>query len=183
MSSITSSGGQSVAPHLHRYLSVTAFTPDEEAVAVNTWFVAHNGRVYVRQPAGAAIVGAVRQNGRVTVQPTGRSGEGRGLSVAGWARIVPQFETYEPGRAIDQKYGIVAGMSHVMSDNQGLGGEVLIEIMLDPGPGTDDLLREAIPEAEAPQVPVRGVLIGVGVALGLGAFLLLRRRRRRARMA
>lgn len=178
MTSITSSGGQSVAPHLHRYITVTAFTPDEEAVTATTWFASHNGRLYVRQPAGAAVVSAVRQNGRVSVLPASRGGEGRGLAVAGRARIVPQFETYEPGRAIDRKYGIVAGMSHVMSDNQGLGGEVLIEITLDPGPGTEDLLREAIPDEEAPAVPLRGLFIAAGVALGLGAVVLLRRRRK-----
>jgi PPOX class probable F420-dependent enzyme len=178
MTSITSSGGQSVAPRLHRYITVTAFTADEEPVATTEWFAALNGRVYVRQAASAALVSAVRQSGRVSVLPTNRAGEGRGLAVAGRARVVPQFETYEPGRAIDQKYGIVAGMSHVMSDNQGLGGEVLIEIALDPGPGTEDLLREAHSEDAVSAPPLRGVLIGVGVALGLGALLLLRRRRK-----
>src|SRR6185437_3784200 len=137
--SITTNGNQTATPHIYRYLTLTAFTPEDEPVGATTWFAAMNGKLYIRQPAHAAIVGAIRQNGRVVALPVNRSGDARGLSVAGRARIVPQFETYDAGRAIDRKYGVVAGVSHLIGDDQGLGGEVIMEITLDPGPGIDEL--------------------------------------------
>src|SRR5579875_2840717 len=118
--SITTNANQLSAPRIYRYVTVTAFTPEGEPVAATTWFAAMNGKLYIRQPASAGVVSAIRQSGRVAVLPLNRSGESRGVSVAGQARIVPQFETYDAERAIDRKYGVVAGVSHLMSENQGL---------------------------------------------------------------
>ncbi len=177
MSSITTDGGSAVVPHLHRYVTLTAFTPDDEPLSVTTWFAAQEGKLYIRQPAQSHVVGAVRQNGRVTVLPANRSGESRGLSVAGRARIVPQFETYEAGHAIDQKYGAVAGVSHLMGEDQGLGGEVILEVTLDPGPGTAELLLET-PATSIPAVPPRALVISAALmGIGLVALLALRRKR------
>jgi PPOX class probable F420-dependent enzyme len=178
MSSITTDGGSTVAPRLHRYITLTAFTPDDEPISVTTWFAALEGRLYLPLPAQSRIVGAVRQSGRVTVLPSNRSGEARGLAIAGKARLVPQLETYEASHAIDQKYGVVAGMSHLMGEDQGLGGEVILEVMLDPGPGAEELLVEAPPSAGAPPIPPRALVIGAAlVGIGVVALLTLRRKR------
>ena len=182
MTSITTNGSQALAlktPQFHRYISLTAFTRDDEPIATITWFAAMGGKLYVRLSAHASVVGFIRQHAQVSVMPTNRAGEARGLTVVGKGHIIPQFETYEPLHAINQKYGIAANVSHLVSDDQGLGGEVLLEITLDPGPGTPELLQEEIPEALRTAERNRALLIGAA-GVGLSVLLLfvgLRRKR------
>ena len=181
MTSMTTNGSQALAtktPSFHRYISLTAFTPDDEPIATTTWFAALAGKLYVRLSAHASVVGFIRQHAHVSVLPTNRAGEARGLAVVGKARIVPQFETYEPLHAIDQKYGIAANVSHLVGDDQGLGGEVLLEITLDPGPGTPELLQESAPEALRTAERNRAFLIGAA-GVGLSVLLLIAGLRRK----
>lgn len=183
MTSVTTNGNQALmttTPQFHRYITITALTPDDEPITVTTWFAASEGKLYLRQPAHSSVVGFIRQNARVVVLPTNRAGEARGLAVVGRARIVPQFDIDTPAQAIDRKYGVVAGMTHLMGDDQGLGGEVLLEITLDPGPGTADLLLEAPPEQMRLAERNRALLLSAA-GIGLGTLLvLLTLRRKRA---
>ncbi len=172
-------------PTLHRYLALTAFTPEGEPLTVTTWFAAQDGVIYIALPTTSALVGTIRQNGAVTLLPSSRNGEARGHSVAGQARIVPQFETAEARAALDRKYGVVAGVSHLFGNDQGLGNEVLIAIRLANSMGTDDLLHETTTPVEGATagrlriagLAVAGALLGVTVMLAMNAS---RRHRLRA---
>ncbi len=186
MMNVSTSTSQGTAHHaLHRYLTLTAFTSAEEPLTVTTWFAAQSGEVYVSLPATSALVGAIRQNAEVALLPSSRSGEARGHAVVGQARIVPQFETSEARAALDRKYGVVAGVSHLIANDQGLGNDVLIAIRPEAGLGTDDLLRETPPTGEADTASrVRiGALAVVGALLGAGVAIALITRRRQGRAA
>jgi PPOX class probable F420-dependent enzyme len=184
MMNTTTSNHQGITQNtIHRYLSLTAFTSEGEPLTVTTWFAAHDGVIYVALPATSALVGTIRRHGAVAMLPSSRNGEARGHSVAGLARIVPQFETAEARAALDHKYGVVAGVSHLITNDQGFGNEVLIAIRPESGLGTDDLLRETPTTAtddttgrlRIAGLAVAGALLGAGIALAI-----ITRRRGRA---
>ena len=164
---------------LHRHLALTAFTTEGEPLTVTTWFAAQDGVLYIALPATSSLVGAIRQNAEVSLVPTSRSGEARGHSVTGHAYLVPQFETVEARAALDRKYGVVAGVSHLVANDQGLGGEVLIAIRPEAGLGMDDLLRETLTLTDD-GAAVRRILgfAAIGAVLGAGIALAIIARRR-----
>lgn len=169
-----------IQPHFHNCINLTVIASDGLPIMTTTWFAAHGDVVYVRVHATATLLTQVRAHGRVTLQPAARSGESRSLAVAGRARIVPQFETAVAHHAFDHKYGLAAGLTQVLGDDQGRGGAVWLAITVDPGPGAAELLLPAMPPAQRQEQRKRSVLLGAaGLSLG-GMIIALNHWRKRA---
>lgn len=163
-------------PQFHRYIMLTTFRPDGEPVPEVHWFAALNGKLYLRAPMGSNMAERIRRNGRVLVAPTTRTGHQRGLTVVGQARIMPQLESRAAERALDAKYGLLANASHLTDDLGNTLTTMVIEIALDPGPGTEDLQLELLPEAQFARELTANIAIAVAIILaGLGLLLGLRR--------
>lgn len=165
-------------PHFHTFVNLTVIAPDGLPIMATTWFAAQGDEVFVRMPPTAALLTQVRDHGRVTLQPATRAGESRGLTVAGRARIVPQFETTAAQHAFAQKYGLAAGLTQVLADDQGLGGEVWLAITVDSGPGAAELLLPAMPAAQRYEQRKRSVLLSAA-GIGLGGLIIALNRWRR----
>src|SRR5262249_4605805 len=127
------------------------------------------------------IAKTIRAVDRVLVTPSGRAGEPHGVPVVGRGRILPQLETYEPQRWIDHKYGLMAGVFPLVVDTHMLGSDVIVEITMDSGTGTNELLVEHISPAQRLAARQRILLSAsavTGIVLaGIAAVIWLRRRR------
>lgn len=182
MSSIAANGNSALSgtAHIHRYVSLTTYPKDGDPIASTVWFAARRGKLFIRTSVDSYITKNIRQDAHVLVTPSGRSGEPYGVAVVGMARIVPQLETAEPQRWIDHKYGLLAGVLPFLGDTRSLGNDLIIEITLDPGPGTNDLLVEHISEEQQCAARQRTILysafaVSLTVA-GLATLAAFRRR-------
>ncbi len=165
----------------HRYLTLTTFRRTGEAVPTVVWFVAHAGKLYVRTARSSGKVKRIRHTDRVLVAPASVLGHQRGLTVVGHARVLPQLEATAFETLIDAKYGFQSRAFNLFGDLRDGLDTAIMEITLDPGPGTEALLLEAMPEPQrAREFAIAASLVTAG-ALGIGSTLLVLRRLWRAR--
>lgn len=170
-------------PQFHRYLVLTTFRRDGRAVPTVVWFAAQGDKLYVRTPATAGKLKRIRHDGHVLLTPSNRTGDARGYTVAGQARMLPQLEARTAAQALDRKYGWRAEMLHVTDDVRYNDAVTYLEITPDPGPGTADLLLETLSDEQRRRELLRAATIGAaigGLAGGL-FFAMLRLSRGRAR--
>ena len=167
------------APRFHQYLTLTTMRRNGNRVATVVWFAAANGKLYVRTALDSGKVRRIQHDGRVLVAPASATGQPRGVTVAGRARLLPQLEARHAERALEAKYGLLAGAFRLMERRYDTT-LVVIEITPDPGPGTAELLLEHMPDAQRIAAIARGAAIAIGVGVGIAGLLTWVRRMRRS---
>jgi PPOX class probable F420-dependent enzyme len=166
-----------VAPHFHRHIILTTFRQNGMPESAVVWFAAAKGKLYIRTLAHSGNVQRIKHTPRVLVAPASISGQQCGLTVVGQAHIVPQFEGHVAERALDDKYGLWGVVTRLRGSFGTLDDQsILIEITLDPGPGTADLLLEQMPESQRMREIGRNIAIGTTTALAVGGLVVLLRR-------
>ena len=90
----------------HRYVRLTTFRKNGEAVPTTVWFALVSGKAYVFTGMNSGKVRRIRSNPGVTLTPSNFRGKpiARG-SVDAEARLMDKDEEVMPNRAIDRKYG------------------------------------------------------------------------------
>ncbi len=87
-----------------RYLSITSYKRDGQAVATPVWFVCRDGRLLVQTDAASGKVKRIRRNPQVQVAICTASGRLRGKQVPARAEILPRSETGAVEQLIADKY-------------------------------------------------------------------------------
>jgi PPOX class probable F420-dependent enzyme len=164
------------APHFHRHIILTTFDQEGTPLQTMDWFAAVQDKLYVRAQIHSSTAQHIKRTARILVAPASVTGQQRGLTVVGAARILPQLVSHTAERAIATKYGLLSGANRLKEDFIYSNDHIMIEITLDPGPGSADLLLEAIPNEQRIREIVRNVAIGAGALLALGGVLILLRR-------
>ena len=90
----------------HRYMRLTTFRKNGEAVPTTVWFALVDGKAYVFTSANSGKAKRIRNNPRVVVTPSNFRGGPKGQgSIEAEARLMDEDEEEMPNRVIDQKYG------------------------------------------------------------------------------
>ena len=89
-----------------RYIVLTTFRRNGEAVGTPVWFAERDGTLYVYTGANTGKVKRIRNTPRVTVAPSTISGKLKGPPVEGRARIVAPEEEAAASHALTRKYWI-----------------------------------------------------------------------------
>ena len=98
-----------------RYIVLTTFRKNGEAVGTTVWFAERDGRLYVYTGANAGKAKRIRNNPRVTVAPSTMMGKLKGAAIEGRARIVPQAEETAASRALTRKYWILRPLNDALN--------------------------------------------------------------------
>ncbi len=91
----------------HQFIALKTYRRDGNAVATTVWF-AHDeqGKIYITTNRNAGKIKRVRNNGRVTMMPSGRTGELLGeQEVEGRAHEAMEGERAHARAVLEQKYG------------------------------------------------------------------------------
>jgi PPOX class probable F420-dependent enzyme len=92
--------------HGHKYISLTTFRKNGQAVPTPVWFAEQGGRLYIVTMAESGKVKRIRANAQVEVAPCDAAGRILGASFEAMATIVPKPEEPHADRALSRKYGI-----------------------------------------------------------------------------
>ncbi|GCF09632.1 PPOX class F420-dependent oxidoreductase [Dictyobacter arantiisoli] len=90
----------------HEYVVMTTYRHDGTPVPTTVWFANDNGKVYVTTFKNAGKIKRIRDNGRVSMTPSGRMGELLGEpEVVGQGRDAALEERAAARAALAHKYG------------------------------------------------------------------------------
>jgi hypothetical protein len=106
MTQAETTGGFAILAGKHQYANLFTFRKSGEAVKTPVWFALSGGKIYVMTTMDAGKTKRIRNNGRVLIGLSDRSGNPRGPSVDGTARILPPEEEQRARQALDAKYGL-----------------------------------------------------------------------------
>jgi hypothetical protein len=107
MTQAETTGGFAILAGKHQYANLFTFRKSGEAVKTPVWFALSGGKIYVMTTMDAGKTKRIRNNGRVLIGLSDRSGVPRGPTVDGTARILPPEEEQRARQALDAKYGLV----------------------------------------------------------------------------
>lgn len=88
-----------------RYMSLTTFRKNGQAVSTPVWFADVGGKLYVTTSRVSGKVKRLRNNPAITVAPCTASGKVLGPTTAGTARLLPDSEASAAEQALAAKYG------------------------------------------------------------------------------
>jgi PPOX class probable F420-dependent enzyme len=100
--------------HGHKYISLTTFRKNGQAVPTPVWFAEHDGRLYVVTMAESGKVKRIRANAQVEVAPCDVAGKVLGEGFEAMAMIIPAPETRHADRVLSQKYGVTKTLFMLM---------------------------------------------------------------------
>jgi hypothetical protein len=91
----------------HKYMNLTTFRKNGQGVPTPVWFVMEHGKLYVVTGGHLGKVKRIRNNPRVTVEPSDGRGKSLGPAVEATARILPDEEGQHAKALLDKRYGLV----------------------------------------------------------------------------
>ena len=89
----------------HKFIQLTTFRKNGDAVATPVWFVAENGKLYVTTNGNAGKLKRIRSTGRVLLAPCDPRGKALGEQVEVRVRDVPQDQHGDVHTLLARKYG------------------------------------------------------------------------------
>ena len=90
----------------HQFVQLTTFRKSGVAVPTTVWFAPDAGNLYVMTTASAGKIKRIRNNGRVQLAPSDRSGKLLGPALEGTARELPASEHEHASAVLARKYGL-----------------------------------------------------------------------------
>jgi PPOX class probable F420-dependent enzyme len=119
-----------------RYINLTTFRRNGQAVPTPVWFVVYEGRLYVTTSEQSGKVRRIRANGRAQVAPSDVFGKPLGAFVQARARVVQDESLLRRAvdAAFDRKYGLqkkFMGLVARLSSRQSGDSTCFIELELD----------------------------------------------------
>jgi hypothetical protein len=105
----------------HRYMNLTTYRKNGDAVTTPVWFAQVNDRLYVFTSPDSGKVKRLRHTQRVQVAPCTSNGKPLGESVEAQARLLMDAgERKLANAALDHKYGWQKGIFNVMMRLRGM---------------------------------------------------------------
>ncbi len=91
----------------HQFVQLTTFRKSGVAVPTTVWFAPDAGKLYVMTTANTGKIKRIRNNGRVLLAPSDRSGKVFGPALEGSARELPASEHEHASAVLARKYGFM----------------------------------------------------------------------------
>ncbi len=111
----------------HRYMNLTTFRKNGEAVPTPVWFALVDGRLYATTAPNSGKMKRIRNGPRVLLAPSNFRGKPLGESVEGLARILDDGEAPEnAGVAFGEKYRLGLSLFRVFGRTE--VGELTLEV-------------------------------------------------------
>ncbi|MBP2338304.1 PPOX class probable F420-dependent enzyme [Saccharothrix coeruleofusca] len=113
-----------------KYLLLTTFRKNGDAVPTPVWVVAEGGTLYAWSATGAGKVKRIRRSGEVLVGPCDLRGNPTGEQVPARARLLDEAGSDRVRGLIASKYGVVGRVTLLGSRlRRGRNGSIGIEIV------------------------------------------------------
>jgi uncharacterized protein len=90
--------------HGQKYISLTTFRKNGEAVKTPVWFAEHDTKLYVKTRSDSGKYKRVRNNPQVKVAACTMGGKITGSQFSATARVLPAEDWPEPQKALHRKY-------------------------------------------------------------------------------
>jgi uncharacterized protein len=97
----------------HKYINLTTFRKNGEAVPTTVWFALVDGRAYVTTSPQSGKMKRIRNNPRVMLTPSNAWGRTKGESVEGVARPIDGDPTGRAEQALREKYRFALALFHL----------------------------------------------------------------------
>ncbi len=91
----------------HQFVQLTTFRKNGVAVPTTVWFAPDAGKLYVMTTTNTGKIKRIRNNGRVLLAPSDRSGKLLGPALEGMARELPASEHEHASAVLARKYGFM----------------------------------------------------------------------------
>jgi PPOX class probable F420-dependent enzyme len=102
----TEAGNPFAALIPHQFVQLTTFRKSGVAVPTTVWFAPDAGKLYVMTTASTGKIKRIRNNGRMLLAPSDRSGKVLGPALEGTARELPASEHERASAVLARKYGL-----------------------------------------------------------------------------
>lgn len=91
----------------HKYILLTTYRKNGDAVPTPVWFAAEHGKLYVMTIGNAGKVKRIRNQARVTLTPCAQNGKALGPSIEAQAHELSADAFPHAKNLLHQKYGIM----------------------------------------------------------------------------
>jgi uncharacterized protein len=103
-----------------KYMSLTTFRKNGEAVITPMWFVESKGTIYAETGVNAGKLRRIRHTERVTLAACTISGRVTGAEIVGKARVLSEFQEVNTAKAaMSKKYGLMRSLYYFLLDTLG----------------------------------------------------------------